>query len=245
MKKNILLISSITAAVGILAFGCMSFTGPNNQEPVSFMFDLSTRESGTVTKEVLHKAESVGDFMPSTTNWPKHPVQSLKVTIFKGDEEFSETGNGLLLTKEQVDLLHSLESSDIFTLRAQCIGPNPDEPEMTDYKMYYPFTVVPEKQAEYPGGEDALVKFIKEKSLEERTPVTQDDLKRGFVVFTVSKTGEIEGTRHLIGCGYPAIDDKMVDLINSLPETWVPAENSNGENVAQEFVFFFGQLDGC
>ncbi|MEL7004495.1 MAG: hypothetical protein AAFN93_17440 [Bacteroidota bacterium] len=60
----------------------------------------------------------------------------------------------------------------------------------------------------------------------------------------VTKNGTLENVRLTATSGYPSVDELMVELIDSLPAKWNPAENSEGEKVDQELVFFFG-LMGC
>ncbi|MEL7004496.1 MAG: hypothetical protein AAFN93_17445 [Bacteroidota bacterium] len=62
--------------------------------------------------------------------------------------------------------------------------------------------------------------------------------------FTVTKNGTLENVRLTATSGYPSVDELMVELIDSLPAKRNPAENSEGEKVDQELVFFFG-LMGC
>ena len=44
--------------------------------------------------------------------------------------------------------------------------------------------------------------------------------------------------------GYDSIDDKMIELIKSMPGKWNAATDSQGEKVEQELVYSFG-LVGC
>lgn len=44
--------------------------------------------------------------------------------------------------------------------------------------------------------------------------------------------------------GYAALDERVIQLVNTLPGNWEPATNAAGEKVEQEFVFSFGTV-GC
>lgn len=245
MKKNILILSAIISFIGILAFGCMSFTEPDEQEKSDFMFRIESRDFETVSLDNLSKAASAVDIVLKPADWSRHPVQTMKVTIFENDKEITAIGESLTFTDDQKNLLNSLDYSDSFNLRAQCMGKNPDAEEMEKYEMYKPFTVIPEKQAVYPGGMEAIFSFLKKECGDEISATQLDKLDPGFIVFTINTSGQIEESEHLISSGYSEIDNKLVELMKKLPQSWEPAENSKGEKVAQELALRFGNLKGC
>lgn len=104
--------------------------------------------------------------------------------------------------------------------------------------------VVPEKQAEYEGGTDALMEYLKENSKEARASMQMDELPPFELVFTVTKKGTIENAKLDGSSGYLWIDNTMIELITKAPGKWEPAENSKGEKLDQELVVLFG-LRGC
>lgn len=245
MKKNILILSTIISSIGFLAFGCMSFTEPAEQEKSDFMFRIESRDFETVSLENLSKATSAVDIVLKPADWSRHPVQTMKVTIFENDKEITAIGDGLTFTEEQKKLLGSLDYSDSFNLRAQCMGKNPDAEEMEEYEMNKPFTVIPEKPAVYPGGIEAIFSYLRDECGEEISATQLDKLDPGFIVFTINTSGQIEEAEHLISSGYSEIDNKLVELMMRLPQSWEPAKNSKGEKVEQELALRFGDLSGC
>ena len=111
------------------------------------------------------------------------------------------------------------------------------------HRTLYP-AVVPEKQAEYEGGRDALMEYLKENSKEARGSQQMDELQPFKLLFTVTKKGTIENVKLDGTSGYLAIDNTMIRLITKAPGKWERAENSKGEKVDQELVVSFG-LTGC
>ena len=71
-----------------------------------------------------------------------------------------------------------------------------------------------------------------------------DGLRPGKVFFTVTTTGEIENIKVVQTSGYDSLDEKMVDVIKSLPSNWTSAKDANGTPVDQELVVSFGKM-GC
>lgn len=102
------------------------------------------------------------------------------------------------------------------------------------------------KQAEYEGGKDALMEYLKEnsKEVEARANVQMDELPPFKLLFTVTKEGTIENVKLNGTSGYLSVDNTMTKLITNAPGKWEPAENSKGEKVDQEQVVTFG-LTGC
>lgn len=120
-------------------------------------------------------------------------------------------------------------------------------PKQLEESHFPPYlAVVPEKQAAYEGGRDALMEYLKEnrKEAEARASVEIDELPPFKLLFTVTKSGTIENVKLDGTSGYLLIDNTMIELITKAPGKWEPAENSKGEKVDQELVVTFG-LTGC
>ena len=105
-------------------------------------------------------------------------------------------------------------------------------------------TIVPEKQATYSNGKDALKKFLKDNSKNTRSSVNPEKLQPAKLFFTVTKKGTIEHVKLDRSSNYPLVDKTMIELITKTPGTWEPAQNSKGEKIDQELVISFG-LMGC
>ena len=122
-----------------------------------------------------------------------------------------------------------------------CDG-GPSQLQNSHWTLY--LAVVPEKQAEYEGGKDALMEYLEENSKEARASIQMDELQPFKLFFTVTKKGTIENVKLDGTSGYLSINNTMIELITKAPGKWKPAENSKGEKVDQELVVSFG-LMGC
>jgi outer membrane biosynthesis protein TonB len=74
--------------------------------------------------------------------------------------------------------------------------------------------------------------------------IREDKLRSGQFSFTVTKKGTVENVLLIATSGYPSVDEALIDLVSNMPDKWIPATNSVGEKVDQEFVFVFGK-QGC
>jgi hypothetical protein len=259
MKKNILMLCLGAIAMSLMAFSYMSWnqaapTSPTNPmndislitnppSYVSLVYNIDSRFLANVTKEDLHNATSVLDIIPkSATDWWDIDFATVTVSVLNDLGEISEIGYEKELNAAQIKLLQSINYSNNFYIRALSKTTHPDS-KILDNHVYY-FTVIPEKEAEYPSGHDAIISYVQEHIQEYTYFIKDEKLKAGRVSFIVTKEGEIANVRLDSTCGYPQIDNHLMKLIQDIPEKWNPATNSKGEKIAQELIFFFGK-QGC
>ena len=76
-------------------------------------------------------------------------------------------------------------------------------------------TVVPENQASYKAGNNAFIDFLKAKCQPTIAKVQKGNLKSGMISFTVTKAGAISNIVNESTCGYPNVDERMIDLLNN------------------------------
>lgn len=267
MKKRILISAIAAATLGLTAFTYINWNKPVKAEtelpfctkdnyknfPLDkvqipdeprIFYHVDSRYGTTITKEKLSNAKSVIDIVPTKADWSSFPIQTVKVSVLHGDTENSETGNSRALNPAQRKLLQSTDYSGNFRIVATCKGKHKSVPGREQYELCYYLTVVPEKEAEYVDGSDALIAYLKQGSKEKMAEVKKDKLKPGKLSFTVTKNGAITNINLEASSGYPEVDKTMTDLINAMPGKWNPATNTKAEKVDQEFVFFFG-IEGC
>ena len=241
MKKNILIFCSALTILSLTAFGIIRTSDSEKvsigKTDVELFFNIGSKFGTTITKEKLHKATSAVDVLPKTTDWPSYPIQSMNVYAFRGDIETSEKGKHLALNSAQQQLLQMLDYSDSFAFKAPCKGKHEDSGDLETYELFYWFTVVPEKEAKYSKGDFALIKYLEKKSTKQAANVKQDNLERGAVDFTISINGSVTNVNLASTSGFDSLDEVMIKLINNLPGTWKPAENSKEKKLIRILSF--------
>jgi TonB family protein len=263
MKKSILIFCTVLVTFSLMAFGYMNrgntvtaqeetsstktaifnndFLYPINPQADSDLFyKVDSRFIATITKEKLHNATSIIDILPEKATKSRESYQNARVSILGNDSETTELGESDVLNPAQLELLQSTDYST--NIRVTSIGR--EKHKLVDDSLVYYLTVIPEQEAKFSGGHDALIKYLKENSKEKTGIIQQDQLKPGKVNFTVTKNGRIANVELSSTSGYPSVDKALVELITNMPEKWNPATNSKGEKVDQELVFFFG-MEGC
>ncbi|MFV9551499.1 hypothetical protein [Algibacter sp. PT7-4] len=256
MKKRILILSTILAALCFTAFAFNNKysskknekvkeipetkTVKNNTEP-DFIYDIGPRFN-SIKKEDLHNITSIHSFIKKDDINTIPNIKSVELIVIENDlvSNKKEIGNSLELTNKQLALLKSFDYSSHFSVKIN--GFSKDNLIKNTFSPY--FTIVPETQAEYIYGKKALVKYFKDNTRTITKDIPEDKLKPAKLYFTVTKYGTIKHVKLDRSCGYPEIDNLMVNLINTTPGGWIPATNTKQETVNQELVVSFGLL-GC
>ena len=263
MKKNILFFCIALAILSLTAFGFMKHKNQetdqevlpkiktvalnndttNKKATLDLVYHVDSRFIATITKEKLNKATSILDIVPKKAkDWWNTSFHTVTVAVLQEGNEISETGNNKALNTAQINLLKTTDYSTNFYINARGNSIHPETERIENYAYY--FTIIPEKEATYTRGHDALINYLKENSKGKTVIIKMNKLKPGKVSFTVSKNGLIKNVKLSSTSGYPSIDKLLIELITKIPRTWEPAENYKGEKVDQELTFFFG-LMGC
>lgn len=263
MKRFTLIVCTVILTLALTAFTYSSWNAqPNNKiscqttkeiEPPTFFYDLSSHCKNTITKERMHNAKTVSDLMPDFVMQEnlKNNITSVRDVKIRIEEENVhhtkhriEKGNGNSLSEEQISLLNSTDYSTNFFLEG-ISTPNNEIKDVSKERYFnYYMTIVPEQQASYQAGTNAFINFLRTNCQPTIAKVQKGNLKSGKISFTVTKAGALSNININSTCGYPSVDEKMVKLINKLPDGWNVATNGKGEKVNQTLVFSYGQT-GC
>lgn len=212
--------------------------------PVDVHYAVETRFTNTVTMQRLQNATSIVDIFPNKTTRIFENYNETKVSILFPEGEIVASGESEMLNEAQLSLIKTMGHSTNILIEAICSEKNTYTGELEDYQLVYYMTVVPESQAQYAEGQEALVKFIRDGSRSQADMVRRGGLQPGKVAFVVSSNGTIGEVILESTCGYSELDEKMVQLISEVPGEWLPAIDHNGEKVDQTLVLFFG-MRGC
>jgi len=268
MKKSILIFCTVIIILTLTAFSVLHLSNSEinelktldgelvtmntsvndkvtNEIFTDFIYDVGPR-FGSIKKSDLDTMTSLNDIIGEEHVERIIDYKSVSVIVVVNDEKSNirETGHSDQFTDAQLTLLKSLKHSTNLLFSANLKEKNPETGGLEDTHWTPYLTIVPEKQAEYSEGKEALKKYLKENSENARSHVIAEKLQPAKLYFTVTKNGIIEHVRLDRTSNYPEVDKRMIELITNLPGNWKPAENSEGEKVDQELVVSFG-LMGC
>lgn len=239
--------------------GSASMLEPREEdEPQENLDYLVGTWSSPVTKEEAKQITSISDFWSDddktrykhdafwdiwVVNLKDYPDWTLDVSEVKPGHK--ATGPTEEFTKEQLTLVANADYSDHLRFSARFNSTKIETGEVEENVLIsQTVCVVPDVQAAYKGGFDALVHYLKEASKDHVKHVKRDNVGRCRVFFTVTNMGSIADVKIVETSNYPDVDEVMVKIIKDMPQKWTPAYNENGDKVEQEFVFTFG-MAGC
>ena len=268
MKNSIIIFSIVTTALSLMAFGRINtdesitnqvVTSNNNclatdkhiTEDIKdktysdFFYDMSPRFS-PIKKSDLDNAKSIVDFLPKDQTQPVVSYKSVSVIIIIDDRQTNirEIGYSDVLTDNQIKLLRSSEYSTNFMIRAEYLEMNKETRKLENRHFSTYLTIVPDIQAEYEGGKDAFLSYLRKNNKENTANLDEEKLQAAKLYYTVTSNGEVTNIKLDRTSGNKEIDKTMIDLITKAPGKWEPAKNSKGEKVDQELVISFGMV-GC
>jgi len=201
-----------------------------------------------VNKQDVHNATTIYAFLNEGEKEQISQINSVAIIIIKNNQQsvIREYGSDAQLTDAQIDLLKSTDYFSHFTIRTEFKEKNTETGKMEDRFFGPHITVVPENQAIYVDGKEALIEYLKINSKEDLNIIKGDKLGSIKISFIISKNGIVTDVKHdAMTTGYPSIDERFINLLENIPGKWIPAENTNGEKIDQELVFTFGPANGC
>jgi hypothetical protein len=216
-----------------------------DQQPVPFEFhhSVDTRFVMTVRKSVLQNATRLNEVLPDMQD-ELHEVQGVEIALIDrtGLRIVSAMGSGPVLNAEQIKLLRGLGYADHLMIRIE-------RPKSYNGHVYNDFltphlSIVPEQQARYTEGDEALVAYLREASAELTAGLAESQLQSGKIEFTIDAEGRLTAPVLHYTSGYEHLDAHLLKVIAALPGTWQPARDAQGQPVAQTLVYSFG-LVGC
>ncbi len=268
MKKSNLFFCTLLTAMSITNFSCINWSHVAEQEetlsstsvPIlndllntikeqadsDFFYDVDSRYMSTMTKEEMGHVRSLDDIFPEEQIESIVSYQSVSVTILGDNYETIsiESGESEVFNDAQIKLLHTAPYSTNILIRADYVEKNRQTGKLEENYSTPHITIIPEKEAIYESGKEALINYLKKNSKEQTIIVQKYRLQPGKVHFTICRDGTISDVKLVATSGYPSIDKTMTDLITKTPGKWEPAVNAKGEKVDQELVFSFG-IVGC
>lgn len=173
---------------------------------------------------------------------------SVEISATCSGKFFTSQSTGELLTTEQKNILNTADLGTNILVKIKFSYKNPvnDNPGNAGKikEGDYAVTVVPETEAEYPGGSRLITAYLTDNVFNKISQKSASEkISQAIVNFTVNEDGEIVGANIFRTSTDPRIDKLILDATNKMPR-WRPAENSKGVKVKQVISIPFGS-GGC
>lgn len=208
----------------------------------------------SVSKEKLNEAQTLSDLQDEINNlghyykstMVKEYISVEILTSYKGGTRKVVSKNDTL-SKEQKNIINMADVGTDISVKIQYI------PENTlthnDIKQIdFTFTIEPEIEAKYPGGQKQLKQYLEENAIDKIPEGSFKDYDLTAIQFTIGEEGEIIDA-HIFESGYQTyknekVEKMLLETIRNMP-CWTPAEYSNGTKIKQEFVLTVGNMENC
>ena len=270
MKKTLLALGTLISGLSILLLGFTGKTknesntqitglnqnlflenqtiyGPQVKVVPDLNYDIDTRFTG-IKKIEIDKASTLYDFLDDEEEQQIAELNSVNIIIIKDNRqsEIYEYGTTDELTEAQLQLLKATDYFSHFTVRAEFKEKNTDTGKL-EARFFGPhITVVPNNEAFYVPGKEALIRYLKNNSMNDMYAIDFNNLGAIKISFIITKEGAVSDVKHdAMSTNHKFLDEKFMTLIKNIPGRWTPAENTKGEKIDQELVFTFGPANGC
>ncbi|MBP7809366.1 MAG: energy transducer TonB [Bacteroidia bacterium] len=208
---------------------------------------------GEIKKEKLSAAKEMTDIIP---NYPKNyfgnivNYVSVEISGTCNGTSFTSIATNEILTTEQKTILSTADFGTDLTLKIKfsykdssndVYGTGGRIKELTPLAI----TVMPDTEAQYPGGDNSVINYLKETVMKQSTDTSAvKKMMNAIVNFTIDEEGKIIDAKILRSSSDSKIDELLLQATNNM-QKWIPAQNANGIKVKQTFSFPTRRNAGC
>ncbi len=196
-----------------------------------------------ITKEELKEARTLTDLNPYyKSSWIKEYISVEISTTYKGKIRIAVNKNETL-SQEQKEIMNKADEGTDISVKVRYMPDNTFK--HNDIKeIKFTFTVNPESDAEYSGGQQQLRRYIKNNAIDKIPEGSFRGYDLAAVKFTINEEGQIIDAYVFESSKDEKIDALLLETISKMP-IWKPAEYANGFKVKQEFVLTVGNMENC
>jgi hypothetical protein len=151
-----------------------------------------------IKKSDIYKATTIYDFLNEGEKKQIAHINSVKLVIIKDNQQsdIQAYGDSDKLTEAQLKILKSTDYFSHFTVRTEFKEKNKETGKLEERFFGPHITVVPDKQATYVNGHQALINYLKKNSKESMNVIKGDKLGAIKLSFIVTKEGTITQLKH-------------------------------------------------
>jgi len=197
----------------------------------------------SLTKEKLNEARTLADinkyYKPS---WVKEYISVEVLANCEGQIRRAVSKNDSL-SQAQKDIINSSDTNTNISVNVEYI-PNNTLKYNDTKEIAFTFTVEPQNQATYPGGQAQLEEYLEENIVEKIPDTVFNIYHLTAVKFSIDEAGQIIDAHIFESSKDEKADELLLEIICNMPN-WTPAEYANGMKVKQEFVLTAGDHSSC
>lgn len=206
-------------------------------------FDVRGSASNSIKKDQLRQASTLKDIR---ANYPSSWITeytAVDIKCIQNGVTTQASGMNDTLSHAQRQLLISAEIGADLLFEIFHLYRNPVTGNTELREVQFSYSIIPQSEAVFYGGEEALNAFLKEKAIQKIPKATGQTFDQAIISFTVNEKGSVHAITVEKSSGDSKVDKVLVNALNKMPN-WKPAENEEGVKVKQTFQFTVG-YPGC
>lgn len=254
MKKILVLLSFIALAVNAQDIWSADLYASLNIVPpprparkattaANINFEVNSLTVHPVKKSALMNPSKLGDFFEYYPSSWIEKYESVQVTTTSNGKSVTARSTDDKLTVEQQKLLQNLDINAQIKVIIYYKSRNVITEEMESRIVQRLFTVGPEQEARYTGGEEAMRSYLNEHAVQMIVGDPLELFKQATVIFTVDPQGKTTNIRIQNSSGIYSTDQFLLKAIEKMP-LWKPAINVLGERISQDYEFDIRAMTG-
>ncbi len=206
-------------------------------------FEIHGKYTRGISKEKLTTPKTMSDIRPGYPSSMIEEYTSTEIAVITNGLVSKANGANESLSAEQQSLLQTAEVGSNIEVNVGYIHQNPVTLFPDVRQMHFVITVVPEVEAEYPGGYQELRLYLEKNAIDKVPEAVAKDFGRVLISFTVTEEGKISNPQVTEASKDPETDKLLLKAIRKMPDL-KPAMDAEGKKVEQEFGFSVGNV-GC
>lgn len=243
MYKIAILISIVFLLNNVSVHSQSGFSNSIIEKENEIYYEVHGAYKRSVKKSQFNNAKLIRDIISGyPANWISSYVSVEMIGTCAG-KTIKAVGLNEKLTAEQKQILNTIDLASDIVINVKYMYNDFGRNKLENSEMHVEMTVVPELEAEFIGGQQQLIKYLKENSIRQLPAKKPNDFKGAIIKFTINEGGEVINIKPTQKWGDAKTDQLLIDVIHHMPK-WKPAVNANGVKVKQDFVFSVG-AGGC
>lgn len=202
----------------------------------------------SITKEKLNEAHTLIDLNANyKSSWVKKYLSVEVLTCYQGKERKAVSKNNTL-SQEQKNNIKMADMGTDVSVRVQYM-PDNTLTHNNIKEMNFSFSVTPENEAKYIGGQQQLKKYLKDSAIDKIPNGSFKGYDLAAIKFTINEDGKVIDA-HIFqpmlrsSSKDKKTDELLLETISNMP-SWKPAEYVNGLKTKQTFVLTVGNMENC
>ncbi|MCB0396618.1 MAG: energy transducer TonB [Flavobacteriales bacterium] len=241
--------SSLFALLGLSVL--MGVDPMNNNSPVPAEPDMQYEIYGNAFQrakmEKLANAATLSDIFPNfPASWIEEYI-NVELAVMIDGELTKVTGTNDTLNPEQKSILKKLDPGTLIMMDADYRRTNAVTGVLEPGHMHHRTFAVPETEASYPGGPEAMAKYFSDACTWPIAAQMDPSFKESVVQFTIDEKGNVTDVRLLWSSGNTLADGCLFETVSRMP-VWTPARNSKDKKMKQTIsvrIYNAAQTSGC